>query len=67
MMYVKDKAEYPPFYLASCDCGWTGDQREDEPGAREAAFADAHAHAEVHAEILPIEVVPEVAYPIDRP
>ncbi|WP_144022692.1 hypothetical protein [Asanoa hainanensis] len=67
VMYVKDKDEYPPFFIASCECGWSGEQRPDEPGAEEAAFADAHAHADVHAEIMPIEVVPEVAYPIDHP
>jgi hypothetical protein len=47
--------------------GVGGEQRPDEPGAREAAFADAHAHAAVHAEILPIEVVPDVFYPLDKP
>ena len=66
VMYVKDKDKYPPFFWAACDCGWCGEQRPDEPGAREAAFADANAHAAAHAEILPIEVVPDVAYPLDR-
>ncbi|WP_143049706.1 hypothetical protein [Asanoa ishikariensis] len=67
VMYVRDKDKYPPFFWAACDCGWSGEQRPDEPNAQEAAFADAHAHAAVHAEILPIEIVPDVMYPIDKP
>ncbi|GAA1891394.1 hypothetical protein [Asanoa iriomotensis] len=67
VMYVKDRDEFPPFYWAACECDWCGERRPDEPGAREAAFADAYAHAAVHAEISPIVVEPDVAYPIDRP
>ncbi|WP_090803966.1 hypothetical protein [Asanoa ishikariensis] len=66
-MYVKDKDKYPPFFWTACQCGWSGEKRPDEPGAQEAAFADAHAHAEVHAEILPIEIVADVSYPLDKP
>lgn len=65
--YVKDKDRYQPFYWAICTCDWCGERRPDEPGAREAAFADAHAHAAVHAELFPIEVEQDVSYPIDGP
>ncbi|MEU7820750.1 hypothetical protein [Catellatospora sp. NPDC049111] len=67
VMYVKDKDNYQPYYAATCECGWCGEARPDEPGAREAAFADVHAHAAVHAEIFPIEVLPDVEYPLDGP
>lgn len=65
--YVKDRDRFAPFYWAICSCDWAGERRPDGPGAADAAFADAQAHAEVHAELQPIEVVPEVAYPLDGP
>lgn len=63
--YVKDKDKWEPFYWPICQCGWSGEQRTEQPGAEEAAFAEAREHAAVHAEVLAIAVVPEVVYPID--
>ena len=40
--YSGPDARTEPFYLAWCDCGWSGDDRQDEAGAR----ADAHSHTQ---------------------
>jgi hypothetical protein len=48
--YTGPDALTQPFYLAWCDCGWNGDNHDDEPGARaEALEHTQHVRGGLHA------------------